>query len=429
LLEPDRVIMDPIPLSAEDRAILELECATIAGHTCKVIVLGAGAPGLDAVCDSIAGRLHATPLLTRRLGGSARAPEWVPDAGFDLRRHVVEAELGTPADDRALRAEVARLFEQHLDRDRPLWQLDRVRLRGGGAALVWRIHHAVADGTTAMRYARALLFDARDAPADATGPPRAHSEADQARRRGHLAGFLEREFARSRERSPFDGRVGTRRQIAFATVPMRPLHDAAKSLQGATVNDAVLTAVAGGLRHWISEHHGSLGELRAKVPVSLHHEGEDAGNRDSFFAVALPLNEPDPVIRLRVVHEATAVRKAEHDAEEMDEVLRDLTRVSPGLARFWSKVERNPRRFAVNISNVPGPRGQVSVQGAPVIELHTLAEIGERHALRVSVLSYAGELCFGLCADPAIVSGLDDLARGIEVEARALIAAGEGRTT
>ncbi|HYI38401.1 MAG TPA: WS/DGAT domain-containing protein, partial [Thermoleophilaceae bacterium] len=73
-----------------------------------------------------------------------------------------------------------------------------------------------------------------------------------------------------------------------------------------------------------------------------------------------------------------------------------------------------PRHFAVNVSNVPGPRTPVSVLGAPVESLHSIAEIGERHALRISAVSMADTLCFGFCADPAIVDDLQAMADGVE---------------
>jgi hypothetical protein len=57
------------------------------------------------------------------------------------------------------------------------------------------------------------------------------------------------------------------------------------------------------------------------------------------------------------------------------------------------------------------------------VHLHSLAEIGERHALRVSALSLAGRLCFGLCSDPHLVDELQLMADGIEAEAEALLAA------
>ncbi len=128
--------------------------------------------------------------------------------------------------------------------------------------------------------------------------------------------------------------------------------------------------------------------------------------------------------RLCAVHAATSVRKAEHDAEEIDELTRRLSALSPALGRFCDRLEHSPRRFALNVSNVPGPRNAMAVLDAPVRSMHSLAEIGERHALRVSVVSFAGTLYFGLLADPALVDGLESLAGGVEMEAEALIAAG-----
>jgi hypothetical protein len=414
--------MEAIPLSREDRAILGLEGETIAGHTCKVVIIGAGAPRLAALQASVAERIERAEMLTRRLGGSQQLPAWVRDESFDPRNHIVGADLDRPVDLVGLRGVVARLFEERLNRERPLWQLDRVPLANGGAALVWRIHHAVADGITTMRFASALLWDPPSGVADESiGSGRREAAADELRRRGHLAAFLHREFARSRERSPFDGRIGTQRQIGFATAPLGALHDAAKRLADATLNDAVLATVTGALRRWLELHHGPLGDLRAKVPVSLHSPGDDAGNRDSFFTLALPLHVPDPVGRLRAIRSATTARKAEHDAQDMQALYRELGQASPRLEEFAERLERSPRRFALNVSNVPGPRGTVSVLGASVDELHSLAEIGERHALRVSVVSFAGKLCFGFCADPAIVEDLDALVDGAEAEAASLI--------
>jgi hypothetical protein len=82
----------------------------------------------------------------------------------------------------------------------------------------------------------------------------------------------------------------------------------------------------------------------------------------------------------------------------------------------------DPREFAVNVSNVPGPRTAVSVVGRPVQSIHDLADIAERHALRVAAVSYAGQLGFGLCADAALIQDLPGLADAIQAEAVAIIA-------
>jgi WS/DGAT/MGAT family acyltransferase len=412
----------PIPLGPEDRAILELECRTIAGHTCKVIRLAAGEQGeleLERLRERIAERIALAPALTRRLGGSADEPAWVSDDDFDLNEHVVAAAVEQVLTQSELRALVARLFEQRLDRSRPLWRIDVAPLNDGGTALIWRIHHALADGTASIRFARALLWD--DSPESAMTKEQAHAAhaADEARRRAHLAGFLRREYARGECRSPFDGTIGTRREVAFAVVPLSALHEAAKALDGATVNDAVLTIVAGAVGRWVRLRHGHLGTIRVQVPVSLHHEGDALANHDSFFSVGLPLNEPDPVARLRATHAATSERKLDQDAQYREHLLHELAGV-PSLEHLLTRMERNPRRFALSVSNVPGPREPVSVLDAPVAHLHSIAEIGERHALRVSATSLAGLLCFGLCADPHLVDRLHLMAEGIEAEAREL---------
>ena len=420
---------EAIPLGPEDRAILALEGPTVVGHTCKVVLLGQGAPDVAGLRRRVAARLELAPVLTRRLGGTPQAPAWVPDPGFDVTRHVVASPVQGVVDRGGLPEVVARLFEEHLDRSRPLWRLDRVELQDGAAALVWRIHHALADGTTTVGLARALLWDHAEKAPTVPGPggtsdqPAMPHQGDHERRRGHLAGFLRRELPLEARRSELEQAVGTRRQVAFAAVPLPALHDAARALAGATLNDAVLAVVAGGLRWWLEAHHGHLGSVRVRVPVSLHHEGDDPANRDSFFTLPLPLGEADPTARLGMIHAATSARKAGHDAEGLDALVREAAAVSPGLEKLVLTLEDAPRRFALTVSNVVGPREPVEVLGCPVHRLFSLAEVGRCHGLRVAVLSYAAMLCFGFCADPVLVEDLQAMADATMREADLLIAA------
>jgi hypothetical protein len=410
----------PIPLEPEDRAILALESRTVAGHTCKVVRLGSGVLDLERLRTRVSERIALAPALTRRLSGDDRAPGWVSDDSFDVARQIVPAAVAGPLDQPGLLDFVARLFEQRLDRSRPLWRIDVAELTGGGSALVWRIHHALADGTACVRYCRALLWDRQPGPVETPAHALAAHAVDDARRRAHLAGFLHREYARGERHSPFDGTIGMRRDVAFAAVSLSDLHEAASALDGATVNDAILTIVAGAVGRWVRLHHGHLGTIRMRVPVSLHNEGDAVANRDSFFSIGVPLNEPDPVVRLREVHSETSERKHDHDALRREDLLRELSDVPP-LKHLLTRLERSPRRFAISVSDVPGPPAPVSLLGSPVERMHSIAEIGERHALRVSALSLAGLLCFGLCADPDLVDHLPMIAAGIEAEARDLL--------
>lgn len=436
------------PLSHEDLSILALENETVAGHTCKVILLdGAVDPG--SLRTSISGRLSRAPMLSMRLGEIDGAPWWVPAPQVDMAAHVVTAPASGAEDEAGFRATVAGIFAQHLDRSRPLWRIDVIPRRpGGGSALIWRIHHALADGMTAMRMASAVLWD--EDPVTGPRTTRTRSRAPRAARtvpHHRLATLLAaaRELPQPWLRSPFDGHIDARREVAFTTAGLEELHRVAAAADGATVNDAVLTVVAGGLRRWLEAHHGHLGAVRVKVPVSLHAPpppepppgmppppqpppgplapGDDharPGNRDSFFCLDLPLGSADPLERLEAIRHATVARKQGHDAQHLDAVMRELAH-TPRLSRFAEHVLAHPRSFALNVSNVPGPRRPIRVLGVPVHSLYSLAEIGEHHALRVAVVSLAGTLNIGLVADPTLLADVGDLAAGMQAEATGLI--------
>ena len=420
-------------LSPEDLSILALESETVAGHMCKVILL-AGGIDLELLRSSIAARLHRAPGLSMRLAEIDGAPWWVSDEALDPRAHVVHCDEPGPCDEARFRATVARLFEQRLDRSAPLWRVDVVpRLAGGGSALIWRIHHALADGSTAMRMASAALWD-EDPHADALDaaslaqPPLSRRASGVAHQR--LGGLLTaaREAPRPWMRSPFAGRVGARRAVAFVTVELDALHRVARAADGATINDAVLTLVAGGVHRWLEARHGHLGAVRVKVPVSLHglapgpgDQDAEPGNRDSFFCLDLPLGIADPLDRLAAICRATRVRKQGHDAEHLDALMRQLAHV-PRLRQFAERVLAHPRSFALNVSNVHGPRGPVRVLGVPARALYSLAEIRPDHALRIAALSFADTLGFGLTADPTLLPDVDALASAMQTEAASLTA-------
>ena len=141
------------------------------------------------------------------------------------------------------------------------------------------------------------------------------------------------------------------------------------------------------------------------------------------MVVHLPIDDPDPLARLLAVAAETRERKAAHAADAVDAFFHDLGRFSTSLERLAERWAMSPRVFALNVSNVPGPQGKPTVMGSPLLVMHFIAEIAERHVLRVAVGSAAGRLSFGLCADADAVEQLDLVADGIADELRALRAA------
>lgn len=433
---------------------------------------------LRALVDA---RLARVPRLRQRLAPTPfglASPIWVDDPQFDVAEQVravaTDAAAGPdePIDRGHLRSIVARVMSERLDPARPLWRIDVVEhLEGGGAALVIRLHHCMADGHASVQILSALLLDAEPEPGPGPGPalerepdaiaPWAPTPAPGAARllalaaRDRLAGAvagtaraggslvtpgswlaagrtaarvpatLRREFARSQTASPLATAIGDERTVAFASVSLVEAKRIETAFgEGVTVNDVVLTAVAGGLRRWLAHSGAGVADFRVKVPVSLHGRNgvSDAlANRDSLMFVDLPLVENDPVRRLLAISAETRARKRDHDAETLDALFRDLAHVSGRLERMAQRWAMSPRVFALSVSNVPGPPEPRFVAGRRLRELYSLAEVASRHALRASVISADGTLFFGLCADAAAVVDLDLVASGIEDELAALL--------
>jgi diacylglycerol O-acyltransferase len=446
-------------LSPDDAAILRLESAAVTGHTCKVIVLepDGGAPGLEELRRHVEGRLWRVPRARRRVAATPLrlgAPVWVDDPGFEISAHLT-ARPAPPDGD--LRAVVAELMAQRLDHTRPLWHMDLVGpLPDGSAAIVWRIHHAMADGMTALRLGAAMLWDHGAATAEDPGPPwlperppsrrqllraavaeRAAAAAGAlagaaraathprrllggARRLSELPTALRRQLRPLRGESPLASHISAAREVGFVGVPMEDLRRAERAARErlgvhVTINDLLLAAVGGGIRHWLQDERLPLDPMRVKVPVSLHRpgEGEEVANRDSFLFCDLPCDEHDPDRRLARITSEAETAKQEHDAEELYSFFHGLSHLGP-LGRAGVRLASSPREFSLAVSNVPGPREQIYVLGRPVRELYSIAEPADRHALRIAAISCGGTMGLGLCTDPTVLHSLDRLATGLE---------------
>jgi WS/DGAT/MGAT family acyltransferase len=359
-----------------------------------------------------------------------------------------------PVDRERLPEIVAAVMSECLPRDRPLWAIDVVEPLGDDqVAVIWRIHHAMADGQATMAIGSALLWSESPEPVAAPAPL---PPAEQVPGAGTLLGAaladhgqvfaraalrigkglgsgerwresvnelrrapqtIARELRPSRAPSPLDARIGRRRRVAFLDYDLETVHRAAHVCgSGVTINDLLLGVVAGGLRRWLEARHGTVGPLRVQVPVSMHRSDEEPGavpNRDSFINVDLPVQEDDPVRRALAVSEQTKARKAGQDAEELYAIFADVAHVSKSLYRLAYRLASNPHVFALSISNVRGPGGELYLAGGRIREFYSLAEIAPHHALRVSADSFGGRMSIGLCADADAVPDLHVLADGM----------------
>jgi len=226
---------------------------------------------------------------------------------------------------------------------------------------------------------------------------------------------LIRELGHPGEYAPFDRPVTIARELAFTVAPLAEFKAIGASRPvAATVNDVLLAVIAGGLRSWLGADGAR--DLRAQIPVSLHHRDEAAGdlsNRDSFLNIDLPLAEADPLRRLDKISAETRERKRLDDADEMYDLFHALGCVK-SIGAAARRMAGSSHEFSLSISNVPGPRDPVQVAGRRVQHLFSSSEPAAHHALRISAISCAGDMGIGLCTDPTALPDIAALADCVE---------------
>ena len=152
-------------LSGLDAAFLYLETERTPMNMIGTVVVDASGPQsrfcFEGILELLRGRVPGLAPLRRRLQHvpfGLGHPHWVEDPDFDLRRHVHRWTASPPGSDRILARIVAEVAARPLDRSRPLWELWVVDgLERGRAALVFKLHHAAADGIASAQMLLQLL--------------------------------------------------------------------------------------------------------------------------------------------------------------------------------------------------------------------------------------------------------------------------------
>jgi WS/DGAT/MGAT family acyltransferase len=231
-------------------------------------------------------------------------------------------------------------------------------------------------------------------------------------------------------RTPFNRAVTAHRRWAFGTVSLDTVK-AVKNAFGVTVNDVVMAISATALRRWLQAHEALPSEpLVAMVPISVRSPEQQGefGNRVSAMFASLPTHLPDPVDRLRAVHEAMRIAKEQFRAIDAETLLDATQFTAPALATRAARVAAQTRLadyvnppYNLVISNVPGPRTKLSLAGAEVLGYYPVSVVADGQGLNITVQSYRNNLDIGLTACRELVpdlwyllaymtDGLDELA-------------------
>jgi diacylglycerol O-acyltransferase / wax synthase len=391
-----------------------------------------------------------------------RPPKWEDDPDFAMEHHMHHRALPAPGDTAALQELVGDLMTMPLDRNRPLWHEYMVDGFGEGAALIVRMHHCIADGIALARVMLSLTDSAPDAgiagdEARAPAPTRVmvggmpipgtrtakravglgmsvvRQGLDIASSPSHaaaLAGAVGRDGATvlrllltpADAASAIKGDPGISRRVAWSKPLSLARVKRVAHAHDATVNDVLLAAVSGALRHYLRARGSPTPEIQAMVPFNLRPLDQPVprklGNKFGLVFLPLPVGTSGSYRRLVEVHRRMGEIKEGRDGP-----------VSYGLLAVTGLTPEPVERRIVDLfsakgtavmTNVPGPRDPVYLAGAPVRTVLVWAPTSGHIGMSVSIFSYRGEVTVGLLVDAALIPDPDRIVTQLEAELRAL---------
>jgi hypothetical protein len=151
------------------------------------------------------------------------------------------------------------------------------------------------------------------------------------------------------------------------------------------------------------------------VPADVRGTDDaESGNRIAFLFIALPCDEPDPVERLRLVHDATEQRARDGEAEDVDAAFQTLALTPRPVQRVLAHAFAHPRLFNLTISSVAAAAPPRYMRGCRLREVHSAIPLAGRHALSIGVVMVAGQVCFGLLADAQTLPDADALGEDLD---------------
>ncbi len=357
---------------------------------------------------------------------------WEEDEQFELDYHLRHVALPQPGRIRELLAMVSRLHGNLLDRNRPLWEMYVIEgLPAGRFATYIKIHHAVVDGVGAARMmADGLSPNARQrkAPLWAQDLLKRPSSANCAAPPTGLMTQLVNVARAGREilpgigsglwdavrgapagaaaalplqapATPFNVEIsGSRRFVAqsYALGRLQRIGEAT----GATVNDVTLAICAGALRKYLQAHKALPAKpLIAMVPVSLRASADAAGNQVSLLLADLATELRTPLRRLqRIVRSTSEAKQRLKAMPRLQKLAHGLASISlMGPAMLTGSAGKHPR-FNVIISNVPGARETLFLDGARLDEVYPVSIPTHYLALNITISGYGDKLGFGFIA-------------------------------
>jgi WS/DGAT/MGAT family acyltransferase len=399
-------------------------------------------PDPGRIACLLADRAQRQPLLRQRLQPALSAlatATWAEDSGFRVADHIHLHQIDGPGSADKVAALAAELMVRPLPRTRPLWEFHVISGMGGNRfAILVKMHHAFTDGLAALDVGLRVLDESRPRNGGAPAPPPSTPPASTPpastapsstpssmllrlwRVPGDLRDAVEGAIEQMAEATGIAASVLRRvrlpppgsplvisssgqRVLATARLDLRQIRRI-RAHFGGTVNDVLLSVVAGALREWLIGR-GDLveGSLRAFVPVSRRARSSDriGRNQVSGYLCELPVSEPDPGERLLRIRAAMQRNKATGTDRGVGAIPLLADRLPPAVHRVAAPVAGQGAAllFDLMVTSIPLPAMRFTLDGAELEEVYPLAPLAPGQALVVGLSWYRDSAYVALLAD------------------------------
>ena len=373
------------------------------------------------------------PRFTKRVVVTDKGVHWQDDPEFDLAAHVFEAPGAERIDSKAkLQDYIGKMAARPLPRDRPLWQMQLIpQFVEGVSAVVFRIHHCMADGI-AMIPVMFSFMDRDDPAIEAFVDPTVQVGAGKSGRSKVAVGLLAsllggptlvgKALARG-DRSLLHGPDCTgEKRVAWSDAIDLAIVKQVKNALGATVNDVLMACVAGAFERYAETRTGAgLRRLRVSMPVNVRWPDEPMLMENRFATVLLKLPTRVGDVRQRVLATKRRMDRLKRSVEPivMFGAQNVLLYVLPSafgrrLVNFYGN------KTTCVLTNVPGPQVPLSVDGRRVRGFVFWVPQRDRIGIGISILSFSGSVRIGVIGDVAVLEDPAALVAAFEEELAAL---------
>lgn len=362
---------------------------------------------------------------------------WEEDPYFDIDKHVHHVALPEPGDKQALLDLIADLATESIDYERPLWQIHVVDHVGQGSAIVLRFHHCIADGTAMLAVGNRLLDTSADAPIELEGSKRkkkrrgfldlvirpaktvggiAQTGVDAVTHPQHTLGVMQyaaegvgtaamTALRDSDPQTPLRGRLTGKQRVTYSDPVSLDEVRAIGKAHNATVNDVLVAAMAGALRHYMLQHDFNPDGLsiRAAVPVDLRPpgQGEKLGNAFGLVFPQMPVGEPDVLRRLRSTKRAMDRIKRSPEAVALLSIMALMGHTPKSTEDMVSSILA--AKASLVFTNVAGPRQKLYFAGSGIKNIVFWVPHAIAMSTGISIYSYNGLVSLGVITDAGVI--------------------------